>query len=127
MAPPKKIFALLISSIFLLTACGDKLGDRYTGFAQCLTDKEVKVYGAYWCPKCDKQKKMFGKKAFKKVDYVECDPRGANANPELCLKKKIEGYPTWEFSDGSMVRGITDLEDLSEKTGCALPPEQMAE
>lgn len=122
MARFPKIAFFLISVSILLTACTDSLGDRYVGFADCLTQKGVKMYGAYWCPKCNQQKKMFGKEAFRKIQYVECDPRGADANPELCLNKKIQKYPTWEFSDESMTVGVKDLSVLAEKTACTLPP-----
>jgi len=33
----------------------------YDEFAQCLTDKGVKMYGAYWCPHCQAQKALFEK------------------------------------------------------------------
>lgn len=108
-------------SVFLLAACSDSIGDRYVGFAQCLTDKGVKLYGAYWCPHCADQKKLFGKKGFEKIAYIECDPRAKDANPELCKQKKIKGYPTWELPDGTLIPGLTQLSELAEKTQCALP------
>lgn len=116
-----KILAVSVIASLLLSACGDSLGDKYVSFADCLVQKEVKIYGAYWCPKCAKQKKMFGTDAFKKINYIECDPRGYNAKPDLCLEKKIQRYPTWEFKDGKMMIGIQELGALSEKTGCSLP------
>ena len=122
MAKISKIGAAIILSLFFLTACGeDALGDRYIGFAQCLTDKQVKMYGAYWCPHCADQKSLFGKKGFEKITYIECDRNGENANPQLCKAKKIEGYPTWEFADKSMNAGEMTLAELSKKTGCLLP------
>src|SRR3989344_3569664 len=33
---------------------------KYDPFAQCLTDNGAKMFGAYWCPHCSDQKKMFG-------------------------------------------------------------------
>ena len=29
-------------------------------FAQCLTSKGMKMYGAWWCPHCAEQKESFG-------------------------------------------------------------------
>lgn len=108
-------------SLFIFTGCADAIGDRYVGFAECLTSKEVKMYGAYWCPHCASQKKLFGKQGFEKINYIECDARGEGGNPELCLAKNIKGYPTWDFADGSRVEGEMKLAELAKKTGCELP------
>jgi Zn ribbon nucleic-acid-binding protein len=87
--------------------------DNRVGLAECLTQKGVKMYGAYWCPHCQKQKKIFGK-AFSKVDYVECAVPG---NPQqqvpACQDAGITGYPTWVFASGDQ-----PLKDLAEKAGC---------
>lgn len=90
---------------------------KYDNLAQCITDAGATMYGAYWCPHCADQKKSFGK-SFDYVDYVECDPRGNNANPQLCDAKGIEGYPTWIFADGSRASGNIPLRELSLRTGC---------
>ena len=37
------------------------------------------------------------------------------------VDKKIEGYPTWEFSDETRLSGEISLEKLAEKTSCLLP------
>ena len=105
-----------------------RMGDSDTGpdlrpaFAQWLTDKGVKFYGAYWCPHCQKQKKLFGR-AFSNVTYVECaipgDPR---SQTQECKDANIEGYPTWTFADGSRVSGEMTLDGLSDKTGCPYEP-----
>ncbi|HSD12045.1 MAG TPA: hypothetical protein VLC10_00670 [Patescibacteria group bacterium] len=104
-----------------------RIADRDTGpdmrgdLAQCLTDKGVKMYGAYWCPHCQAQKKAFGA-AFKKVNYVECaipgDPR---AQTQECKDAKIEGYPTWVFPDGTRRSGEITLVSLAEQAGCQYP------
>ena len=36
---------------------------KLDGFAQCLKDKGAIFYGAFWCPHCQNQKKMFGRSA----------------------------------------------------------------
>ena len=92
----------------------------YDEFAQCLTDKDVKMYGAYWCPHCQEQKKLFGG-SWDKVDYVECSLPNRAGQTQICIREKINSYPTWEFSDGSRVSGKLSMQDLSLKTGCALP------
>lgn len=117
--------ALFIS--ILLTGCSDSVGDKYVSFAKCVTEKGATMYGAYWCPHCANQKEMFGQLGFAEINYVECDPRGADAKPELCLKNKITGYPTWIFADGSRLEGEIPLKNMAEKTGCKLPEENSAE
>lgn len=90
------------------------------GFAQCLADKGVKMYGAWWCPHCKDQKALFGS-AFKKVDYVECSPNQTKTMSQECKDAKIEGYPTWVLGDDSRLSGQQTFETLAEKSGCALP------
>ena len=92
---------------------------KYDDFAKCLTDNGVAMYGAYWCPHCQNQKKTFGK-SFDYINYVECDPRGDNARPQLCKEKGVEGYPTWEFANGDMISGELPLNELSFRSGCSL-------
>lgn len=90
--------------------------------AQCLTDKGVKFYGAYWCPHCQKQKKDFGK-AFSKVTYVECAIQGSpQTQTPACKEAGITGYPTWTFENGDRLSGEQPLSDLAEKAGCTYTP-----
>ena len=102
----------------------------------CLASKEVVEYGAFWCPNCAKQEKMFGKafSIIKEKIYVECDPRcdvpdienlpvacrDKLGNPELCIEKKIAGYPTWDFPNGKRFVGVQDLKSLADEAGCEL-------
>ena len=57
------------------------------------------------------------------LPYVECSTPDGNEQVQICKDKKIEGYPTWEFADGSRLPGELSLQTLSEKTGCELPLE----
>lgn len=88
-------------------------------FAQCLTDRGIKMYGAWWCPHCKTQKELFGK-SFEKIQYIECSEPGSNEMNQTCKDAKIEGYPTWEFKDGTRVSGQQTLEDLGKKADCSL-------
>lgn len=90
----------------------------YDAFAQCLTEKNVVMYGAFWCPHCANQKKLFGK-SFQYVTYVECDSQGKDAQPDLCLEKGVQSYPTWEIN-GKLESGEMPLNVLAEKSGCKL-------
>jgi hypothetical protein len=89
-------------------------------FAQCLSAKQVKMYGAYWCPHCADQKEMFGS-SFQYVTYVECGIKGSRAEEPVCLQAGIKRFPTWQFSDGERKEGLTQLKALGEKAGCGLP------
>ena len=84
--------------------------------AQCLTDKDVKMYGAFWCGACANQKKLFGS-AFKEINYIECDERGEDAQPEVCNLEGITGYPTWSIN-GQKNSGVRSLESLATAAGC---------
>lgn len=91
----------------------------YDSFAQCLTDKGAKFYGAYWCPHCQEQKKML--KNSKKLPYIECSTADGKGQLQMCTDLGITGYPTWIFADGSRLDSEQKPEALSEKTGCELP------
>ena len=89
-------------------------------FAQCLTDKSAVFYGAFWCPHCQAQKRMFGNSA-KLLPYVECSTPDGQGQLQACVDKEIQSYPTWEFADKSRQTGEVPLAQLAEKTGCELP------
>lgn len=93
------------------------------GFAQCLKDQGATFYGAFWCPHCADQKKMFGSSK-KLLPYVECSTANGQGQLSVCRDKAIESYPTWEFSNEERETGTLSLQELSEKTSCALPPTQ---
>ncbi|MCA9374641.1 MAG: hypothetical protein R3B71_03880 [Candidatus Gracilibacteria bacterium] len=85
--------------------------------AMCITDSGAKFYGAYWCPHCADQKKLFGD-AMQYIDYIECDAGGENAQPELCTSNNITSYPTWIFADGERLVGTQEIEVLASQAGC---------
>lgn len=114
-------FCVIVALVLVLAGCTDSKGDRYISFGKCLKDKGAVMYGAYWCPHCTKQKKLFGENGFAQVNYTECDARGPNGNPALCKEKGIKSYPTWIFADGTQKSGEIPLEELAQKTSCELP------
>ncbi|MDR5640066.1 MULTISPECIES: hypothetical protein [unclassified Thermosynechococcus] len=85
------------------------------GLANHLKKINAKMYGAYWCPACMKQKELFGS-AFKSINYIECDARGTNGQPELCKQANIRAYPTWEIN-GKRYEGVYPLEGLAQLSG----------
>src|SRR3989344_3700751 len=120
----KKIIWIVLLAVILAATLvfifwpKDEVRGNYDDFAQCLTDKGVVMYGAYWCPHCQNEKKAFGD-SFRLINYVECTQETGR-----CLAEKINGYPTWIFpassadgSDGGRFGGEMGLERLSEGSG----------
>ncbi|MEK9152158.1 MAG: hypothetical protein AAB692_02230 [Patescibacteria group bacterium] len=115
---------LLIAAVILVVGAvayqerKPKGPDLKGDLAQCLTDKGVKFYGAYWCPHCTSQKKLLGD-GMKKVTYVECAVYGdPQAQTQACKDAGITNYPTWIFGDGTKVTGEQSLVELADKSGC---------
>jgi uncharacterized membrane protein/glutaredoxin len=75
----------------------------------------AREFGAYWCPHCHQQKQLFGQEASKKINYVECDPKGVNSQTKLCVQVGIKGYPTWEIN-GKLHPGVKTLDQLADLT-----------
>ncbi len=93
------------------------------GFAKCLAEKQVTMYGAYSCVHCQNQKKMFGD-SFQYVPYVEC-----TQEPKKCMDAGVQAFPTWinavEATDAAAPKltGEVSLEKLAAFSGCTLPKE----
>ncbi len=94
--------------------------NKYDAFATCLKDKGATFYGAFWCPHCQAQKKLFGS-SVKLLPYVECSTPDGSGQLQACIDKQIKSYPTWVFADGSILNGEIPLAQLAEKTSCTLP------
>jgi thiol-disulfide isomerase/thioredoxin len=101
--------------IFFVIRVGAPVLTGLDGFAQCLTSKKAVLYGAYWCPHCQKLKSDFGQ-SFQYVTYVEC-----TVDVKKCTDNNINGYPTWIFADGQRLEGEQSFQKLSEVSGCSLP------
>jgi hypothetical protein len=95
---------------------------KYDAFAQCLGARGAKMYGAYWCPHCQEQKEKFDA-SFKFAPYVECGIKGdTHGLAQVCKDENIKHYPPWQFPPtGERVERVFTLEELSDRTGCALP------
>ncbi len=115
----KLIIIIFVAVAVLAIAFGIRgsqpASSAYVDFAKCLAEKQVTMYGAVWCPACQKQKKLFGD-AFKYVPNVECPD-----DPQRCIAQGIEAYPTWEFPSGEKLIGVQTFETLSAKSSCPLP------
>jgi len=89
-------------------------------FASCINDSGAKFYGTFWCEHCQNQKDVFATSA-KYLPYIECSNANGQGATLTCRNANIEGYPTWEFADGTRESGELTLEFLAKKTSCKLP------
>ena len=80
-----------------------------------LSEENIVMYSAYWCPHCHDQKQLFGKEAVKELKVVECAKDGKDNEYELCQTKGISGFPSWEIN-GEIISGTRDLNELVTKT-----------
>lgn len=91
------------------------------GFVQCMKDKGVIFYGAFWCPHCQATKKQFGNSA-KLLPYVECSTPDGKNRTQICIDKQIVTYPTWTRpADETRISGEHTLQEIADFSGCKLP------
>ncbi len=115
-------------------------GSALASFAECLTKKNIVMYGTPWCSWCQKQKTLFGE-SFSSIDYVDC-----SKNPKECVSRGINATPSWIFPSASSgqvpstspgqtsstsspeqtvesrkIEGYLSLKELAEESGCELP------
>ena len=95
---------------------------QHNAFARCLTERGIKMYGAWWCPHCIEQKEKFGA-SVDQLPYIECGVKGdTRQKTQVCKDAGISHYPTWQFPPlGERVERVFTPEELSDRTGCALP------
>lgn len=118
------VVVVVVVGLVLLQNASNK-PSKYTELATCLAEKGATFYGAFWCPNCGNQKKLFGTAA-DILPYVECSTPDGKGQQMVCTEKGIASYPTWEFADGSRLVGTQDLEVLAEKAGCPMPSDAPA-
>ena len=106
------VLAISIGAWLLYPA--KKVEGQLDGFAECLANAGLTMYGAEWCSHCQNEKRAFGS-SFNFVPYVECPDK-----PKECLDKGVDAYPTWIFRDGKKLVGEQGLEKLSQESGCVL-------
>ena len=115
LAPPNVLFSshLFKTREIIVTSESTK---ETIKFAKYLKDSGVIKYSAYWCPNCLTQSELFGKQAYKELNVVECANDGKNSQTQLCIDKKIKGFPSWEIN-GKIILGVLTLRELSILTG----------
>lgn len=109
--------ALAISLLFWLwphNAASRPYAKNLEGFAACLTEKGVVMYGNDRCINCEVQKKMFAA-AFSEINYVNCD-----FQKDVCDAKNVLLTPTWVWEDKRAV-GMQSFGQLAEMSGCVAP------
>ncbi len=113
------VIALIVASVG--TSVFVKAGPgQLDSFAQCLKERGVIFYGAFWCPHCQNTKAMFGKSA-KLLPYVECSTPDGKGQLQICKDKGVTGYPTWTFPNSTTtLTGERTLQELSTASGCPL-------
>jgi len=109
------IFSLL-TAVPVMSVAQAPVGINPEAIARHLKKVNAKMYGAFWCPACTRQREIFGDRAFQQVQYIECDPRGTNPKPQLCRMAGIQAYPTWEIK-GKKYQGVRSLAELAELSG----------
>lgn len=130
--------AIAAASLTIITACSlppsvtgstpgeapppieTRSSDADIALAEHLASIGAKKYGAWWCPHCHEQQALFGREAFAKIDYVECDTEGQNAQTATCQTVGVESYPTWEIN-GELYGGVQPLANLAELSGYTGP------
>lgn len=85
--------------------------------AQCLSNKGVIMYGASWCPHCQRQKELFGE-AKKLLPYQECDANSPGGDQAKCQAAGVNSYPTWKFPNGTELVGEQSFEALAAQANC---------
>jgi len=107
--------AAIVLGAFVFAAGPEGATPYQLALARHLAQSKAVFYGAYWCPHCQEQKHMFGGAAGL-LPYVECDPKGTNAQPERCERAGVRVFPTWDIG-GSRREGVQSLEALAEASG----------
>ncbi|PJA46955.1 hypothetical protein CO172_03305 [Candidatus Uhrbacteria bacterium CG_4_9_14_3_um_filter_36_7] len=118
---------LVFGGLIGLAVYKNYMPSKLDSFASCLSQKEAKMWGTWWCPNCQAQKKDFGT-SFRFIESIECSSPGQKNLLPVCQNAQVwkgenPAFPTWEFADGSTLIGRQPLSNLAEKTGCVLPTE----
>ncbi|HET8581211.1 MAG TPA: hypothetical protein VFL98_01945 [Candidatus Paceibacterota bacterium] len=118
------IIGIVLIGVAIFGAYQASKGSMNLALAQCLKQKGVTFYGAFWCPHCAQQEANFGltRDQLSSIGlYTECSTPDGQGQTQVCKDAGIVSYPTWQFPDGTRVEGVQDLAALASKAGCPLP------
>ncbi|MBU0470032.1 MAG: hypothetical protein KKA62_01905 [Nanoarchaeota archaeon] len=110
--------------------------DKRVTLAECLVDKEARLYSAWWCAPCSLQKELFGEEAVHVLKeggvYNDCYPLGKKEPiNQICIDKNIKLLPTWDFKKWDpvtkkeeifRVTGVYYLDYIAQLSGCNYNP-----
>lgn len=123
------IIGILVVGLIVLAAMGvfksesrNTLDQELVAFGECLEEKGARFYGAFWCPHCQAQHRMFGRQGSDALPYTECSTPDSQGQTEVCKEAGIQTYPTWRFANGVETTGTQSIEALSENSGCPITP-----
>lgn len=118
----RQSITVLATGTFLYAGCGS---EEEQSLVDCLIEKNVKLYSAWWCVPCQQQEEELEDELGEEWDYfkenifVECYGSGYK-RIEQCKGKKIFAVPAWEIPGGNpeWLYGVQDLEDIADIAGC---------
>ncbi len=126
------IFTLVVIGIVLLmrmVAGGAKESAKYDTLSQCLVEKGISFYGAFWCPHCQAQERSLQASRQKLESmglYKECSTPDGSGQLATCVDKKIQSYPTWVYQNGFAYESAADPIVCAIQPGPAEQPAQCA-
>ncbi|MEL6106467.1 MAG: tandem-95 repeat protein [Planctomycetota bacterium] len=88
-------------------------------FAEDLAAAGVIFYGADWCPACTEQKQLF-QDGSDDLPFIEVTNPDRSAG-QIAIDNNITAYPTWVFPDQTRAEGVLTLQQLSDRSGVAIP------
>src|SRR3990172_11724698 len=114
MSIPIIIAGVVVSGVTYFAQTSVVAKKDYTPFVEALNEKGLVYYKSYTCSNCKKQEQMIGP-AYKKLNSVECHPKGPNGNPQLCLERGIEHTPTFMIvKDGQIVKNLECVQKVPD-------------
>ncbi|MDA8597050.1 hypothetical protein N9L26_01795 [Candidatus Pacebacteria bacterium] len=116
------VFFIVIAVGGLIAArmWGESQPGKYDTLAQCIDEADATFFGAFWCPHCEDQKRLFGNSQ-RLLPYVECSTPDGQNQTQACIDAEIKSYPTWVLADGTILNGVQQVRELAEATNCELP------
>ena len=86
--------------------------------ADQLNSVGAKFFGTHWCPACKEQMKLFGKKAGRRLNYVECgNPEKYPEQVYKCRDAGIQSIPTWTRPGSTRLEGVQSINTLERWSG----------
>ena len=119
----RKIITALTAGAFIYAGCGSE--EEQKSLTDCLIEKNVHLYSAWWCGPCIEQEEDLESELgeawskFRDNIVVQCYDSGYKIL-EPCKGKKIYAVPAWEIPgrDPEWEYGVQDLEDVASFAGC---------